>query len=238
MKRFYREVAILPDEAGHRILLGGRPVRTPAKQILSVPTVRLANFLAEEWRQQADTIRPETMPLTRLANTALDRMPAAREAMVEEMVGHGATDLVCYRADAPPELVERQDSAWQPVLEWIAATHDVRLSVTRSILPAAQPGEALDRLREVVEQEDDWRLIGLHAATTTLGSLVLGLALAAGRLEAEAAASASLLDELFEMERWGQEKDALDRHRVLRREVHAAKRFLDGLTCDVAGRTP
>lgn len=230
MKRFWREVAIGSDQTGHRTLLDGRPVRTPAKRGLAVPTARLANLLADEWRQQDTQVRPETMPLTRLANTALDRMPQTRMAMVGEVVGHGATDLVCYRAGEPPELVERQDAVWQPMLEWVAATHGARLGVTRAILPMTQPDATLGRLREVVERQDDWRLVGLHAATTALGSLVLGLALMAGRLDAEAAASASLLDELFEMERWGQEKDALDRQRVLRREVHAAKGFLDGLT--------
>ncbi len=229
MRRFYREVTVDLGEQGHRILLDGRPVRTPAKQALSAPSAPLAEAIAEEWREQADAIRPDTMPLTRLASTAIDRMPAQRQAAIEEVIAYTDTDLVCYRAAEPFELVQRQQRAWQPMLEWLRETFAVRLVVTTSILPLVQPPAARAALRGVIEDLDDWPLVGMHAATTALGSLVLGLALLRGHLDAEAALAASLLDELYEIERWGSDTEAERRHQVLRRDVSGAARFLASL---------
>jgi chaperone required for assembly of F1-ATPase len=229
MKRFYREVTVDPGELGHRILLDGRPMRTPAKQALAVPTSRLAEAIADEWREQGDQIRPDTMPLTRLASTAIDRMPAQRQAAIEEVVAYADTDLVCYRAAQPFELVQRQHHTWQPMLEWLTETYAVRLAVTTSILPLVQPPAASAILRRAIEELDDWALVGMHAATTALGSLVLGLGLLHGRLDAEVALAASLLDELYEIERWGSDVEAERRHQALRRDIRAAARFLAAL---------
>jgi chaperone required for assembly of F1-ATPase len=229
MRRFYEEVTVDPGERGHGILLDGRPMRTPAKQPLTVPTAPLADAIADEWREQRDKIRPDTMPLTRLATTAIDRMPAQRQAAIEEVIAYTDTDLVCYRAAEPFELVQRQQHAWQPMLEWLTRTYGVRLGVTTSILPLVQPPAARATVRSAIEELDDWPLVGMHAATTALGSLVLGLALLHGRLDAEAALAASLLDELYEIERWGSDLEAERRHQVLRRDVSAASRFLAGL---------
>ena len=229
MKRFYRDVAVAPGENGHRILLDGRPIGTPAKQLLVVPTIPLAEAIAEEWRGQGDTIRPQAMPVTRLASTALDRMPAQRRAVIEEVVAYADTDLVCYRVAEPFELVQRQHRSWQPMLDWLGQTYGVRLAVTTSLLPVAQPAAARARLRGAVEDLSDWPLVGMHMATTALGSLVLGLGLLHGRLDAEAALAASLLDELFEIERWGSDVEAERRLQALRRDVSAAARFLASL---------
>jgi chaperone required for assembly of F1-ATPase len=229
MKRFYREVTVDLGELGHRILLDGRPMSTPAKQALAVPTARLAEAIADEWREQHDRIRPDTMPLTRLASTAIDRMPAQRQAAIEEVIGYTDTDLVCYRAAEPFELVQRQQHAWQPMLEWLSQTYGARLVVTTSVLPLVQPPAARAALRSVIEKLDDWALVGMHAATTALGSLALGLGLLRGRLDAEAALAASLLDELYEIERWGSDVEAERRHQALRRDVSGAARFLAGL---------
>ena len=229
MKRFYREVTVDLGELGHRILLDGRPMRTPAKQALAVPTARLAEAIADEWREQRDKIRPDTMPLTRLASTAIDRMPVQRQAAIEEVMAYADTDLVCYRAAEPFELVQRQQHAWQPMLEWLTQTYGVELAVTTSILPLVQPPAAHALLRGAIEELDDWPLVGTHAATTALGSLVLGLGLLRGRLDAEAALAASLLDELYEIERWGSDVEAERRHQALRRDVSGASRFLAAL---------
>jgi chaperone required for assembly of F1-ATPase len=229
VKRFYREVTVEPGELGHRILLDGRPMRTPAKQALAVPTGPLAEAIAHEWREQGDRLRPDAMPLTRLASTAIDRMPAQRQAAIEEVIAYADTDLVCYRAAEPFDLVQRQQHAWQPMLEWLTRTYGVRLVVTTSILPVVQPPAACATLRAAIEELDDWPLVGMHAATTALGSLVLGLGLLHGRLDAEAALAASLLDELFEIERWGSDVEAERRHQALRRDVSGAARFLAGL---------
>lgn len=229
MKRFYREVTIAPGEHGHRVLLDGRPMRTPARQVLALPTPRLAEAVAAEWRGQAETIRPEAMPLTRLASTAIDRMPAQRQAAIDEVLAYADTDLVCYRAAEPFELVRRQQHAWQPMLDWVSGAYGVKLALTTSILPVAQPVSVRERLRSGLEELGDWPLVGVHAATTALGSLILGLCLLHGRLDADAALSASLLDELFEIERWGSDLEAERRHEVLRRDVTAAAKFLRGL---------
>jgi chaperone required for assembly of F1-ATPase len=229
MKRFYREATVDSGEFGHRILLDGRPIRTPAKQALAPPTARLAEAIADEWREQRDRIRPDTMPLTRLASTAIDRMPAQRQTAIEEVIGYTDTDLVCYRAAEPFALVQRQRHAWQPMVEWLAQTYGVRLVVTTSILPLVQPPAARAALRGAIEKLDDWPLVGMHAATTALGSLVLGLGLLRGRLDAEAALAASLLDELYEIERWGSDVEAERRHQALRRDVSGAARFLADL---------
>jgi chaperone required for assembly of F1-ATPase len=229
VKRFYREVTMAPAERGHSILLDGRPMRTPARQVLAAPTASLAEAIAAEWREQAEEIRPEAMPLTRLASTAIDRMPGQRQAAIDEVLAYADTDLVCYRAAEPFELVRRQQHAWQPMLDWVSATYGVKLTVTTSILPLAQPAAVRERLRSGLEDLGNWPLIGVHAATTALGSLVLGFCLLHGRLDAEAALAASLLDELFEIERWGSDVEAERRHAVLRRDVTAAAQFLRAL---------
>jgi chaperone required for assembly of F1-ATPase len=229
MKRFYRDVIVAPGEDGHRILLDGRPMRTPAKQPLAAPTAALAEAIAAEWRAQEETIRPDAMPLTRLASTAIDRMPAQRDTAIDEVVAYADTDLVCYRAAEPFELVRRQQRTWQPMLDWVSGTYGVKLAVTTSILPLAQPAPVRAGLRSAIESLSDWPLVGVHAATTALGSLVLGLCLLHGRLDADAALAASLLDELFEIERWGSDVELERRHAVLRRDVTGAARFVRAL---------
>lgn len=226
MKRFYREVSVAPGEHGHRILLDGRPMRTPAKQPFAAPTAALGEAIAAEWREQEEEIRPDDMPLTRLASTAIDRMPAQRQAAIDEVVAYADTDLVCYRAAEPFELVQRQQHTWQPMLDWVSGTYGVRLTVTTSLLPVVQPAAVRARLRDAIEDLSDWPLVGVHTATTALGSVVLGLGLLHGRLDADAALAASLLDELFEIERWGSDVELERRHEVLRRDVSGAARFL------------
>ena len=226
MKRFYKEASAASVQDGHRILLDGRPLRTPAKQTLLVPSGDLAAAIAAEWEAQGETIEPATMPLTRLASTAFDRMPAARAAVIEEVAGYLGTDLLCYRAAAPIELVERQRDRWQPLLDWAEEVYGTRLVVTTSVLPAAQPEAAIQGLRAVVEAFADWPLVGIHAATTTLGSVILALALWRGRLDAEAGWRLSLLEEWFEQERWGRDQEADQRQEILRRDVEAAALFL------------
>jgi chaperone required for assembly of F1-ATPase len=226
MKRFYREVSIASDADGHRILLDGKQVHSPARKPLALPSRALAEAVAEEWRSQGETIERAGMALTRLVSTALDRMPALRSAAIEETLSYAGTDLLCYRAAEPAELALRQRRTWQPWLDWLAESHAARLRVTTTMLPVRQPAAAVRRLRAAIEPLDDWRLVGLHGATTALGSLVLGLALLEGAIDAEQALAASLLDELFEIERWGRERDAERRQQVLRRDVEAAARFL------------
>jgi chaperone required for assembly of F1-ATPase len=226
MKRFYKEVSVDAAAGSFRVLLDGRPVHSPARRPLVMPSAPLAEAVAAEWRAQGETIQPAAMRLTRLVSTALDRMPALRGAAIEEVLGYALTDLLCYRAAEPVELAERQQRCWQPWLDWLAEVHGARLVVTASMLPVTQPEGAVAQLRAAVERLDDWRLVGLHGATTALGSVVLGLALLEGEIDAEQALAASLLEELFEIERWGRERDAERRQQIVRRDIAAAASFL------------
>jgi len=229
VKRFYQDVGVTADADGYRILLDSRAVHTPARQDLVVPNTALAEAVAEEWRDQGETIERAGMGLTRLVSTALDRMPALRNAAIDEVLGYAETDLLCYRAAHPVALAERQRRTWQPWLDWLAETHGARLVVTTAMLPVIQPEPAVQQLRATVDRVDDWRLVGLHAATTALGSIALGLALLEGEIDAERALAASLLDELFEIERWGREREAERRQQALERDLNAAARFLSCL---------
>jgi chaperone required for assembly of F1-ATPase len=227
MRRFYAEVEVREAADGWAVTLDGRPVRTPRKRVLAAPGPDLAAAIAEEWRAQGDEVRPDGMPLTRLANAALDLLPERRGDAIDTIAAYAATDLVCYRASEPLGLVERQLATWQPLLDWLHRTHGARLVATTGVVPIAQPRDAVARLREVVAAEDDWTLAGLHAASTAIGSIVIGLALRAGRIDAEQAFRAGLLDELFEIERWGLDEEHRRRHGALRTELRAAARLME-----------
>jgi chaperone required for assembly of F1-ATPase len=226
MKRFYTAVDTAPEAAGHVVRLDARPVRTPQRNALALPTPALAEAVAEEWRAQGREVVPAAMPLTRLATTVLDLMPTRRGDAVAEAAGYAGTDLLCYRAAAPEVLARRQREAWQPWLDWAERQYDARLITTATVDPLPQPEAALNALRRAVERLDDWRLVGLHAAATLTGSLVLALALERRTLDAERAFETALLDELFEIERWGEEATQRQRHASLRREREAAERCL------------
>jgi chaperone required for assembly of F1-ATPase len=226
MRRFYREVTVEPGEGPVAVLLDGRPLVTPARRTLRVPVRPLAEAVAAEWAAQGEAIDPHAMPLTRLSATATDLMPARRADAIEEVLGYAGTELLCYRAVSPADLVARQHARWQPWLDWLAGTTGARLELVRSLDPAPQPEASLRILRTVVERVADWPLVGLHAAVGATGSLVLGLALFAGALDADEAFALAQLDELYEIERWGEEREQQRRHAVLRRDLAAAERFL------------
>jgi chaperone required for assembly of F1-ATPase len=231
MKRVYGTVeSPRVDRAGGNggwgIALDGKPVRTPAKLELAVPSAALAAAIAAEWDAQRDEIRPATMPLTRLAATAIDRTAAQRDLVVAETANYAATDLVCYRAEHPPALAARQHAVWQPLLDWAALRYDAALAVTTGIVPAAQSPAALQAFAGVVAAHDDFRLTALHTLTAASGSLVIALALCDGRLDAEAAFAASQLDETFQIEAWGADSESAARRRALAADIAAAARFI------------
>lgn len=229
MNRFYDNVATAAQAGGYAVRLDDKPLRTPARRDLVLPTPALADLVADEWRGQGTTIAPASMPVTKLAATSTDLMPARREDAIAEVHGFAATDLLCYRADGPASLVERQDRVWQPWLDWAQRELDAGLLATRGVAPVAQPEPALRALRRHLDATGDWRLTGLHAATTLTGSLILGFAMTRGALDAAGAFAAALLDELFEIERWGEEETQQQRHATLRRDLAAAERFLRSL---------
>ena len=226
MKRFYKMVAVTPAEGGFTVALDSRPIRTPAKAVLLLPNAALAEAIAEEWRAQGDKIEPRGMALTRLANTGIDRVMVERAKALEDVVRYGGNDLLCYRAAEPADLVARQAAVWQPWLDWTAERFGARLTVTSGIVHVPQDATAMVALRIAVAAASDLELAGLGAAVQPLGSLVLGLALWQGAIDAEQAADAALLDELFQAKKWGDDREAVQQRQGLRREVGEAAHFL------------
>ena len=225
-KRFYERAEATEADGRHGIALDGKPVRTPAGKPLALPGAALAGALAEEWAAQGEEIDRETMPLTRLACSALDLVPERRAEIVAEAAAYGETDLVCYRTDEPPALARRQAAAWQPLVAWVAERYGARLAVTTAITPLAQPPEALEALRAAVAANDDFTLAGLSLTTRSLGSVVIALAMREARLDAEAAAEASLVDERYQLERWGEDAELAVRcARVVRDAADAEHLF-------------
>ena len=224
-KRFYETAGTVKADGGHGIALDGKPVRTPAGKPLAVPNAALANALAAEWSAQGETIDRETMPLTRLACTALDLVPGRRAEIVAEVAAYAETDLVCYRTEEPPALARRQIAAWEPLVAWAAERYGAHLAVTTSITPLAQTPGALDALRAAVAANDDFTLAGLSLATRSFGSLVIALALRESRLGAEEAAHASLVDERYQIERWGEDAELAARCARTARDAEDAERL-------------
>lgn len=225
IKRFYKEVTV-GDTAPFAILLDCRAIKTPGGRPLTTPTKPLATALAHEWRAQGETIVPDTMPLTKLVNTALDRVPANREAIIEDLASYAGSDLLCYRADAPAELVRRQAGAWDPWLTWAAERHNARLTVVSGVAHTAQPAGALEGLRAAIAAHDDLTLTALHPAITITGSAILGIAFAARELTADQAFALSQIDETYQAEHWGRDAEA-ERARAGRlSEIQAAERLL------------
>lgn len=227
MKRFYRAASTDQRDEGFVVLLDGKPVRTPARALLALPSEALASAIAEEWDRQDEEVDPETMPMMRHACTALDRVLPQRDAVADEVARFGATDLLCYRADEPETLVRRQDEAWQPWLDWLEESHGVRLATTTGIMPIDQDDAALQRLRKVVGTHDAFELTALHGAVSITASLVIGLALSVGRLDAATAWRLSRIDHDHQTARWGEDPEAAQVAAKSEAELNAAGRFLE-----------
>ncbi len=227
MKRLYVEVRVVDAPQGFAVTLDDRPVNTPGRWPLVLPTRALAEAVAQEWRVQGGTIRPETMPLMQLAATVLDHIALYRDQVIAATMRFAHTDAICYRADQPAELIRLQRFAWDPLLDWLEAGRGVRLSATAGIVPVAQSPAALDALAAIVAEFDDWRLCAFQAAAAASGSFVIALALVEGRLDADGAFRAAELDSGFEIDRWGDDAEAAARRAVVAADLAAARRFHD-----------
>ncbi len=228
MKRFYKEVTVAdrqPD--GFTIELDGRPVRTPLRKPLHVPGSRLADALAGEWSAQGETIELDSMPLTRIAATAIDRVAADPDGYVGQVVAYAETDLVCYRAPSPSELVMRQSAVWEPLLDWTHRTFGVRLAATEGVTPLDQEPEAIARMRDVVASHDPFELAVLGVATSASGSLVVALALAHAHIDASQAFEVSQLDETYQIEFWGLDPEAERKRDALKVDLEVSAAFLE-----------
>ena len=225
-RRFYKQTGIVEKDGMFLPALDGRVLKTPTGAALCLGARPLAEAIAQEWQDQGDIIRPHTMPLMQLAGTAIDRIAPRQSEVVAELVRHAETDLLCYRADEPADLAERQARFWQPITDWATARFDVGFVIVSGLMPASQPAATLERLGAWLGARDAFRLAGIHLASASMGSLLLAIALAEGRLSADEAFAASQLDETFQIERWGEDEEASRRRAVLRGDVAAAHRLL------------
>lgn len=209
-KRFWKDVSVEATTGGFAVRLDGRPVRSPAKTEVIVPTEAFADEIAREWRGVDEVIDPKTMPFTRAANAALDKVTQQRVEVAEMLAEYGASDLLCYRAEQPEGLVSRQSDAWDPLLDWVAAHYGARLVPTAGVMFSAQEDDALVRLRAPVLQMTPWHLTAFHDLVALSGSLVLALAVVNGRVSPEEAWTLSRIDETWQIEQWGEDEEAAE----------------------------
>ncbi|HYD31451.1 MAG TPA: ATP12 family protein, partial [Azospirillaceae bacterium] len=227
MKRVYKQVSVAAVDGGFEVRLDGRSLKSPARAPLPLLTEALAQAIAAEWDAQKDEVNPHSMPLMQLAATAIDRVSVQRDDMVNAVAAYAETDLVCYWAESPAKLVERQAKVWQPLLDWAMLRYDARLEVCSGIMPTRQPAGALKALHHAVEAYDDMMLSALQLATSTAGSLVVALALIERHIDSAAAFEVSQIDETFQIEEWGEDPEATRRRAGLKGDMEAARRFAD-----------
>ena len=227
MKSFWKQVSTFAEENGWAIRLDERAIRTPARALLVVPTEALANAIAEEWRSLEGEIDPRAMPLTGLANAAIDRIAPDRQAFASGLAKYGEADLACYRSEWPPELVSRQQASWDELLAWGRRRYDVDFSTTTGLLHVPQPRATIDRLGQAIAELDAFHLAGLSPLVFTGGSLVAALAVLEKTIGAETAWEAVSIDERWQLEQWGGDEEAVAALENRRRDFLTGARFLD-----------
>ncbi|MGH6734790.1 MAG: ATP12 family chaperone protein [Methyloceanibacter sp.] len=225
-KRFYKDVTAKDEGAGAALLLDGKPVRTPGKAPLAVPTRALAEAIAEEWRAQGERIDPRTMPLTRLANSAIDGVRGREQAVVDDIMAHARADLLCYRASGPEGLVAEQAKHWDKVIAWAKDALKAPLVLAEGVVHVTQPETSLAEIRKRVEGLDAFGLAALHVMTSLTGSAVLALAVALGRLTPDEAWQVAHVDEDWQISQWGEDAEAAARRAARRRDFDAACKAL------------
>jgi len=230
VKRFWKEVSIERAGEGWAIRLDGRPVKTPARAPLEVPTDALAEAVAEEWRGVSERIDPRTMPLTGLANAAIDRIKPVRETFAKGLANYAEADLACYRSEGPRALVDRQERDWDKLLGWARRRFDIDFMTTSGLMHVAQPQATVDRLSHEVAALDPFRLAGLSPLVTVGGSLVAALAVLEKAMTPEEAWDAVSIDDSWQIEQWGADAEAEAALENRRRDFMAAARFLDLLS--------
>ena len=224
MKRFWTGVSVIEGESGFGVTLGGRPLKTPAKTHLAVPTRALAEAIAGEWAAAGETVDPRAMPFTGLANAAIDR---ADDELVAGITRYAENDQFCYRAEGPTALVERQTEAWDALLSWARRRYDVDFVICNGITHVAQPSETIAKFSHAVTSLDRFRLAALSPLVTIGGSLVAGLVVLEKAIVPEAAWEAVSLDERWQLEKWGSDAEAEATLEAKRCDFLAAARFLE-----------
>ena len=227
MKRFWQTASVEDVEGGFTILLDGRPVRTPAKRAFLLPTRAMAEVAAGEWEAQEREIAPLTMPVTRAANAAIDKVAIQHAEVAAMIAAYAESDLLCHRADRPMELAARQAEAWDPLLDWLREALGAPLEPTSGVIPRAQPAESLARLQARVASLDAFELTALHDLVALSGSLVIGLAAMEEVSPIEFLWDISRIDETWQQEQWGVDSEAAAVAAARRRDFLQARRFLD-----------
>ena len=229
-KRFYKNVSVAPLENGFVVHLDGKPVRTPGKALLALPTEAAATLVADEFAAQVETINPVSMPVMRLVNTAIDGVANDPQAVLEDILRFASSDLLCYRADAPQGLVERQNRHWNPVLDWARSSLGARFNLAEGIIHVEQPRETIAVLGSHLNQRaEPLRLAAIHVMTSLTGSALLALAVDYGALDGDAAWAAGHVDEDWQIEHWGQDAEAVARRAARKRDMMAAVSLLEAL---------
>ena len=226
MKRFWTAVTVERTPEAFQILLDQRPVRTPARALLWLPTGALAEAIAAEWAEQGDKILPRSMPLTGLANAAIDRVMPDRIAFAQPIARFAESDLLYYRADRPARLADRQAAAWDPLLGWARRRFDIDIVTGTGVVHLPQPATTLAALRQAVAGLDAFRLAALSPLTTIGGSLIAALAVVDGTIDPAAAWDAVSIDDRFQLEEWGHDDEAVAALDALREDFAAAARFV------------
>ena len=229
MKRFYKEAAVIETAAGFAIELDSRPIKTPARAALAVPSRLLADAIAGEWRAQGETIDPRSMPLTGLANAAIDRVSPDPAAFAAGLAEYGESDLLCYRAEEPAPLVARQAEHWDPILAWARHRYDIELKVVTGIMHQRQPDATVARLGKAIGARGAFELAGMSPLVTVSGSLIIALALAEGELDIDTAWAAATVDDRWQAEKWGEDAEAVHALANRRQDFEAGARFLEML---------
>lgn len=229
-KRFYTQATVAAVDGGFAVLLDGKSVKTPLRNGLILPTQAAADLVCSEWQAQGAEIDPATMPVTRLANTALDAVSVNPDDVLADIVRFSGSDLLCYRADGPQELVARQSAQWDPVLDWLAEKHQARFIQTSGILHVEQPPTATDAFQRALQAYNTvFGLASLHLMTSLAGSAILALALANSHLSLEQAWALAHLDEDWTDEHWGVDSEAEARRKARFVDMQAAYRMLNAV---------
>lgn len=224
-KRFWKTATADACEGGFTVTLDGRSVRTPAKAALVVPTMAMAAAIAREWDAQGEVLDPGTMPVTRGANAAIDKIGAQRAEVVALLAEYGDSDLLCYRAAGPSELIKRQADAWDPMLDWAAETLSARLFVGEGVMHVTQKPEALEKLTAQVAAFDDFALAAVHDLISLSGSLILALAVTKNAIDVKEAWRISRIDEHWQIEQWGEDEEATQAELIKKTAFLDAARF-------------
>lgn len=226
MKRFWTDVGTAADADGWTVTLDGRPLRTPGRALLRLPTAALADAIAAEWAGVETDVRPADQPMTGLASAAIDIAAADRQNFADSLAQYAGSDLTCYRADSPAPLVARQAAAWEPALKQMEQRHGLLFRRTSGVMPVPQPEATLEKARTLFRALDPFQLAPLQPLVTIAGSAVLALALLDGMLDAEAAFAAAIIDDLWQEEQWGADTEAAKARDSRRQQFLAAAHFL------------